>query len=71
MKPVCSAVERRRARRVFVATLMIALFAVTGCGESGDDDDDQEEPSNSWDEMRWDESSWGAVEARPGSVLIS
>ena len=33
---------------VLVLTLLIALFVVTGCGKGGGDD--EEEPSNKWDE---------------------
>ena len=68
MNPVSPPRRTHRARLVLVLTLLIALFVVTGCGSDGDDD---EEPSNKWDEMKWDESKWGSIVTSPYSILIS
>ena len=68
MNPVSPSSGLNRARLVLVLTLLIALFFVTGCGKGGDDD---EEPSNKWDEMKWDESKWGSIVTSPDSILIS
>ena len=68
MNPVNRLGGSPRARLVLVLTLLIALFFVTGCGSDGNDD---EEPSNKWDEIRWDEGKWGSVTTSPYSVLIS
>ena len=68
MNPVSPPRRTHRARLVLVLTLLIALFVVTGCGSDGDDD---EEPSNKWDEMKWDEGKWGAVQPHTHRIVIA
>ena len=69
MNPVSPSNGSSHSRLVLVLTLLIALFVVSGCGKGGGDDD--EEPSNKWDEMKWDESKWGSIVTSPYSILIS
>ena len=69
MNPVSPSNGSNRAPLVLVLTLLIALFFVTGCGKGGGDDD--EEPSNKWDEMKWDEGKWGAVQPHTHRIVIT
>ena len=69
MNPFSASRGSNRAPFVLVLTLLIALFFVTGCGSGGDDD--EEEPSNKWDEMKWDEGKWGAVQPHTHRIVIA
>ncbi len=61
-----------RIQSLFVSLIGLALGVVLlgGCGGSGGGGGGGE-PSNQWDEMKWDEGEWGAIPELPGSVSIA
>ena len=72
MNSIQTAVSVRRTLLLAPFIAALSLSVLTGCGKSGGDDDSKKsKPKNSWDEMRWDDGEWGAVETRPHRISIA
>ena len=71
MNPARPSAQIHRPRLVVLLTLVAALFITSGCEKKKGGDDDDKDPSNEWDEMKWDEGEGGAVELRLFRVVIA